>query len=116
MFGWAYVSITKDGKQVVDHSTEVVDPVDLEDAAYIFNLDFRKSGEMHEGDAVGELIESFMSTPEKLEAMELKKGALPTGLWVGFYIEDDEVFAKVKGGELSMLSIQGDATREVVYA
>jgi len=67
VFGWAYVSITKDGKQVVDHSSEFVDPVDLEDAAYIFNLDFRKSGEMHEGDAVGELIESFMVTPEKLE-------------------------------------------------
>lgn len=112
VFGWAYVSLGKDGGQVVDHSEEVIDPQDLEDAAYLFNLSFRETGVMHKGDAVGRLVESFVSTPAKAESMGLAKEALPVGWWVGFYIDDDEVFDKVKKGEFSMFSIQGRATRE----
>ncbi len=112
VFGWAYVSIDKDGEQVVDHSGEAVDPEELEEAAYLFNLDFRKSGEMHEGEAVGELIESFMVTPEKLELMGISKDSAPIGLWVGFYVDSDEVFEKIKNGKYTAFSIQGNATRE----
>lgn len=114
VFGWAYVSIDKDGDQILDHSQEIVDPEDLEMAAYIFNLKFRDMGEMHEGDAVGKLVESVAITPDKLEAMGLEKDALPQGWWVGFYIPDDAVFEKVKSGEYDMFSIQGQAVREEV--
>lgn len=112
VFGWAYVSIRKDGQVVLDHSDEVIDIEDLEFAAYAFNLQFRETGEMHKGEAVGELVESFMITPAKIEAMGLAKDALPCGWWLGFYIENDEVFEKVKKGEYAMFSIQGIATRE----
>lgn len=114
VFGWAYVSIKKDGQPVVDHSDEVIDPADLENAAYIFNVAFRDSGVMHKGEAVGTLVESFVCTPEKMEKMGLAENALPIGWWVGFYIEDDAVFKKVKDGEYSMFSIQGVAIREEV--
>lgn len=112
VFGWANVSIRKDGEQILDSQGHMIDPEDLEEAAYLFNLFFRKSGVMHESESVGELIESFMVTPEKLEAMGLAKDALPQALWVGFYIEDDKVFEKVKTGEYSMFSIQGKAFKE----
>ena len=112
VFGWAYINVEKDN-QVYDHSGEFIDdPNELEMAAYLFNLQFRESGEMHKGDAVGRLVESLAVTPDKLEAMGLQKDALPTGWWVGFYIEDDEVFEKVKNGTYSAFSIQGSATRE----
>jgi len=111
VFGWAYVSVDKDGSQVVDHSEEIIDPQDLETAAYLFNLRFRGTGEMHKGDAVGQLVESLVVTPDKLDAMGLAKDTLPIGWWLGFYIEDDGVFEKVKNGEYSMFSIQGTATR-----
>ena len=114
VFGWAYTSVTKDGEQVIDHSGEMIDPVDLEDAAYLFNIAFRKTGEMHEGDALGELVESFVSTEEKQKMMGLPSGTLPQGWWVGFYIDDDQVFEKVKSGEYQMFSIQGRASREEV--
>jgi hypothetical protein len=114
VFGWAYVSVDKSGQRIMDHSNETIDIEDLEDAAYLFNLAFRDSGVMHKGEAVGELVESFVSTPQKLEKMGLPKESLPTGWWVGFYIEDDEVFAKVKDGTYSMFSIQGKAIREEV--
>ena len=114
VFGWAYVSVSKTGMPVVDHSGEMIDPADLEDAAYVFNLVFRDSGVMHKGEAVGKLIESLVTTPDKLEKLGLPPGALPVGWWVGFYIEDDEIFAKVKSGEYQAFSIQGQAAREVV--
>jgi hypothetical protein len=114
VFGWAYVSVSKEGEQIIDHSEEMIDPQDLEIAAYAFNLQFRKTGEMHQGEAVGELIESFVATPEKMEAFGLEKNALPLGWWVGFYVPDDAIFAKVKNGTYNMFSIQGTAKKEVL--
>lgn len=114
VFGWGYVSINKDGTQVIDHSQEMIDPEDLELAAYAFNLIFRETGEMHKGGAKGRLVESLVVTPDKLQAMGLAKDALPQGWWLGFYIDDDEVFDKVKKGEYNMFSIQGIANREEV--
>ena len=69
---------------------------------------------MHEGEAVGQMIESFMVTPDKLEAMGLPPDALPQGHWVGFHIPDSDVFAKIKDGTYGGFSIQGDAIREEV--
>jgi hypothetical protein len=114
VFGWANVAIRKDGTRITDHHGDQIDPADLEDAAYVFNLQFRETGVMHTGKAVGRLVESFFVTPEKLAKMALPPDALPQGWWVGFYIEDDDVFAKVKSGAFSMFSIQGRAVREAV--
>jgi len=114
VFGYAYVSVDKDGSQIVDHSGELIDPNDLEMAAYAFNLQFRESGVMHEGDAVGHLVESLAITEQKLEAMGLEKNALPQGWWLGFYIPNNDVFQKVKEGTYSMFSIQGKAIAEEV--
>jgi cation transport regulator ChaB len=112
VFGWASVAIAKDGTQVEDLQGDLIDVEDLEDAAYQFALDYRGTGVMHQGEVVGQLIESFMVTPEKLDALGLPPDALPQGLWVGFHVPDAEVFAKVKAGEFRMFSIQGDAIRE----
>lgn len=109
VFGWANVAISKDGKQVVDAHDDVIDLQDLEDAAYEFNLTFRETGENHRGVAKGRLVESFVVTPEKLEALGLAKSALPGGWWVGFYIDDDAAWESVKKGTYRMFSIQGIA-------
>lgn len=114
VFGWANVSIRKDGEVIEDYQKDVIEPDDLEMAAYNFNLDYRSTGEMHRGGIVGKMIESFVSTPEKIEKMGLAPDALPTGWWVGFYIEDESAFAKVKDGTYKMFSIQGKAVREEV--
>ncbi|MEW6183043.1 MAG: XkdF-like putative serine protease domain-containing protein [Bacillota bacterium] len=114
VFGWASVAIRKDGDPVVDMQQEIVDVSALEDAAYAFVLKFRKTGVEHAGEAVGELVESFMVTPEKLAKMGLPANALPTGWWVGFHVSDDAVFSQVKSGAYSMFSIQGQAKRKEV--
>jgi hypothetical protein len=111
VFGWANVAIRKDGQEVVDSQGDSIGPEDLEDAAYLFNLSFRKSGEMHRGDSKGDLVESFVVTPAKLKALGLDGDALPLGWWVGFKVHDKDVFAKVKAGDYRMFSIQGKAKR-----
>jgi hypothetical protein len=41
-------------------------------------------------------------------------GALPIAWWVGFKIEDDETWERVKNGTYQMFSIEGKATREPI--
>jgi hypothetical protein len=114
VFGWASVAFTKSGAQVIDSHHSMIDTEDLETAAYLFTLQFRELNECHGPGTCGQLVESFMVTPEKLEMMGLAKDALPTGWWVGFYVEDDAVWNKVKMGELPMFSIEGMAIEEAV--
>lgn len=112
-FGWAYVA-DDDGQVVVDRSGDFVDKVslpELEDAAYRYVLDSREADEMHVVlTGVAKVVESVMITPEKLKAMGLEGGR--TGWWVGFKVEDEEVWSKVKSGEYSAFSIRGRGRRE----
>lgn len=114
VFGWANIAVRKDGEVVEDSQADIVSPDDLEEAAYTFNLAFRETGVMHEGESVGTLVESLAVTPEKLEKMGLEADALPLGWWVEFHIESDAVFDDVKKGKYQMFSIQGRAVREEV--
>ncbi len=112
VFGWASVSADAEGRLIVDSHGDVIEPAELERAAYDFMIEARKSGERHEGDAVGDVVESVMITPQKAEAMGIE--APHTGWWIGVHIPDAEVFAKVKSGEYEMFSIEGTAVPEDV--
>jgi len=114
VFGWASVAFGKSGAQVVDSHRSMIDTEDLETAAYAFTLQFRELNECHGPGFCGALVESFMVTPDKLVMMGLERDALPTGWWVGFYVEDDEAWEKVKKGEYTMFSIEGMAIEEEV--
>lgn len=111
VFGWASVALNKDGSPLVDLHGDQIDPQDLEDAAYEFVLKFRDMNERHTEDSKGQLIESFVVTPDKLEKMGLPGDTLPVGWWTGFYVSDREVFEKVRSGEYTMFSIEGSAER-----
>lgn len=112
-FGWAYVT-DDDGKIVTDHSGDFVDSEslpDFEEAVYGYMLKSREADEMHERfDNIAQIVESVMVTPEKLKAMGVEGGR--TGWWVGYKVHDDDVWAKIKSGEYTALSIRGIGTRE----
>ena len=110
VFGWASVAIDKAGRAVIDGEGDVIDPTDLEDAAYEFVLKFREANVNHSGPVVGTLVESMVFTPDKLEKLGLPEGSLPTAWWTGFRL-DDATFAKVKDGTYQGFSIEGTATR-----
>lgn len=113
-FGWANVAIKADGQQIADYQDDMVDPEELENAAYQFVEFYREGGEMHERGGSAVLIESVMFTKEKMEAMGIPSGTLPEGWWIGFHVTDPEVWNKVKSGEYLMFSIEGEAIREEI--
>jgi hypothetical protein len=113
-FGWASVSIAEDGKQIDDWQDDMIDPEDLESAAYDFVKFFRDAGEMHQRNGVGMLIESMVFTKEKLQALGIPDASIPVGWWVGFQVTNPDVWAKVKDGTYRMFSIEGTAVREKV--
>lgn len=113
VFGWAYVA-KDDGEQVVDHSGEFVpDPDNLENVAIDYVLHSREGDAMHTEPVTSTLVESVVFTPEKAKAMGVA-GAPDAGWWVGFKVHSDEVWKRVKQGELQMFSIAGIAEREDV--
>lgn len=111
VFGWASVAIRKQGDTVVDCYGDMIPPEELENAAYNFVLQTGEANFDHSGRVVGRLVESLAVTKQKLKAMGLAEDALPQGLWVGFYIEQDEDWARVTQGNYQMFSIEGVADR-----
>lgn len=111
-FGWASIAKDEAGNDLVDLSDDIIEPDTLENAAYEFVKLYREGGEMHERGGCATLVESIVFTPEKMSAMGIPEGTLPTGWWIGFHVTDDEVWSKVKSGEYPMFSIEGEAVRE----
>ena len=116
IFGWANVAIKKNGEQVVDHQNDMMDPGDLEEAVYEYVLNFRDGGEEHIPNLrkKARMVESCMFTKEKMQAMGIPEGVVPEGWWIGFYVDDDDAWEKVKNGTYQMFSIEGQGIREEV--
>ena len=115
-FGWANVAVTAGGEQIEDYHEDLIDPEELEQAAYKFVELYREGGEMHERGGCAVLIESMVFTKEKQSALGIAEGTLPEGWWIGFKVTDPDVWEKVKDGTYSMFSIEGEAIREEVPA
>lgn len=113
VFGWGNVAITKDGEQIEDLQGDVIDPEELEKAAYDHVLNFRSTGERHDPGLrrKGRLVESCVFTKEKQEAMGIPPGTVPCGWWVGYKIDDPDAWEKIKKGEYQMFSIEGKGQR-----
>jgi hypothetical protein len=114
LFGWASV-VEVNGEPVVDLQGDVISPEEMEKAGYSYVMKSRKGGDMHLRDnwspiQKSEMIESFIVTDEKRAAMGLPD-SVPTGWWVGFQVQDPEVWAKVKSGERTGFSIHGTGRR-----
>lgn len=113
VFGWASVSIKLDGEQLEDRQQDMIDPEDLEESVYEYVLNFRDTGEEHIPSMrkKGKLVESCVFTKEKQQAMGIPEGTVPVGWWIGFKIEDDDAWERVKNGTYKMFSIEGRANR-----
>lgn len=115
VFGWASIAKDKMGNRPFEWQGDIIDAEDLEPAVYDYVLQYRDSNEMHIPDSVnGKLVESIIFTKEKMSAMGLPIGMIPEGWWVGFKIENVEVYKKVKAGIYKMFSIEGSAIRKEV--
>ncbi len=113
VFGWASVSFRENGELLEDLQGDSIEPDDLEAAAYEYVLNFRDGGEEHIPTLrkKARLVESCVFTEDKQKAMGIPAGTLPGGWWIGFYVDDDEAWEKIKNGTYKMFSIEGTATR-----
>lgn len=116
VFGWALVSERTDGEMIIDHQGDIVDPEELEKGAYEYVLNFRDAGEEHIGTLrkKAKMVESCVFTPEKMKALGIPDGTVPVGWWIGFHVDDDDTWEKIKNGTYNMFSIEGKAVREPV--
>lgn len=108
IFGWASI-VTKNGQAIVDKQDDVIMPEDLEKAAYDFVLYSRTQGDMHDQKGVGRLIESMVFTKQKQDLLGIDLGL--EGWFVGFKVDNDEVWTSIKAGNRPDFSIGGKGER-----
>jgi hypothetical protein len=114
IFGWASV-VEVGGEPVLDLQGDVISPEEMEKAGYSYVMKSRKGGDMHLRDnwapiQKSEMIESFIVTDDKREAMGLPD-SVPTGWWVGFQVQDPQVWSDIKAGKRTGFSIHGTGRR-----
>lgn len=73
VFGWANVAVRVDGEQIVDWQEDLIDPEELEKAAYEYVAEFGTAGEMHQRGGVGRVVESVVFTKEKADALGIPR-------------------------------------------
>lgn len=115
VFGWAYVTHDTEGNVNIDKSGDFVDAVEeIEKSAYNFVLNSRQGDAMHTNVKSSTMIESMVFTPAKIEKMGLPAGSVPLGWWLGFHVEDPDVWDRVEKGELVSFSVHGKGVRSKV--
>jgi Putative phage serine protease XkdF len=112
VFGFLSVSKDEHGHLIVDSQDDYIEPEELEKAVYNYNLFARNAGDMHHRVGVGRLVESMCFTKEKAAALGIAPGILPEcAWWVGYKVDDDETWSRIKSGEYSAFSIGGTGRR-----
>lgn len=108
---WGWASISQLGDQVIiDKQGDIIPIAELEKAVYDYVLHSRRQGDMHTKLDVGDSIESMVFTPEKEAAGIVAKdanGKSIYGWWVGFEINDADVWKDYKAGRRPEFSIGG---------
>lgn len=106
IFGWASV-VTKNGRPIIDKQNDIIPVEELEKAFYDYVLYSRDQGHMHARTGVGRMIECMVFTKQKQDVLGIDLGM--EGAWVGYQVDDDNVWAAHKRGELPEFSIGGAA-------
>lgn len=111
-YGWANI-ITKGGEPVLDVQGDIIEPEELVKATTDFMRSIgRFAKEMHQGGPIGHVTHSFPLTYEIAKSLGIE--TKDEGWLVGVYIANDEVWNKVKKGELKSFSIGGVGQRRAI--
>jgi cation transport regulator len=109
VWGWASV-VTEKGEPVVDRQGDVIEPETLVKAVNKFMEHVRVGKQMHDGGQIGVVVHSMPITKEIGDSLGIQSDR--EGWIVAFKVYDDDVWAKVKSGELAAFSIGGRAVKE----
>lgn len=109
VWGWASV-IEEAGQVVVDKQGDVIDEHELVSAAHGFMRDARLAKAMHDGEGIGEVVESVVLTKGLQQALGIEVGKV--GWLIGMHVADDAAWVSFKDGTFTGFSIGGAAVRE----
>jgi cation transport regulator ChaB len=109
VYGWASV-ITEGGERVVDRQGDIIEADTLVKAVNDFMEHIRVGKTMHTGKMTGRVIHSLPITKEIGESLGIQSDR--EGWVVAYKVYDDDVWDKVKSGELAAFSIGGRAIKE----
>lgn len=113
VYGWASVSTVK-GELVIDQQGDTLTPAEMAKMADRFMSSVRTAKAMHAGAGIGEVLHSLPLTNDLAKAFGVETDR--EGWLVGMKIHDDAVWARVKDGTLSELSIGGRAGKREARA
>lgn len=105
VYGWASV-IEEGGKVVQDYQGHIITEPELVRAARDFMANYRQGKVMHAGDAKGGIVESIVFTKDLQAALGIDLGKV--GWFIGYHVEDKDVWQSVKDGTYSAFSIGGE--------
>ena len=108
VYGWASV-VTEKGEPVVDRQGDIIKADTLVRAVNKFMEHVRVGKQMHNGHQIGVVVHSWPCTDEINKSVGLE--ADREGWLVAFKVYDEEVWSKVKSGELAAFSIGGRAVK-----
>ena len=114
-YGKAYIHTDGEGRQIVDHSGDVIDTPEtqaaLEDAFYEFVKSYRSGDMEHQVFGAATMIEGIIVTKEK-KAAGLFPPGMDEGIYLGFEANDspegEVLWDGIKSGRLSAMSIVGE--------
>lgn len=108
VYGWASV-ITENGEPVIDRQGDVIKAPALTKAVTKFMEEVRVGKAMHEGEQIGQVIHSWPVTDEISKSVGIESNR--EGWLVAFKVHDENIWKKVKSGELSAFSIGGKGVK-----
>lgn len=108
IYGWASV-IETNGETVIDKQGDIIEEVDLVKAAHEFVSNERTAKFMHDGESIGEVVDSFVMTKSAQEAFGIDLGQ--SGWIIGMRIDSQELRKGIKEGKYTAFSIGGKAER-----
>jgi len=119
--GWAYVAKDKAGAQKIDHGGDVVDDLSwpaMEASFVDYALESRGGDLDHTTFGASRMVEMFISTPERREALGIPDGVLPDrGVYVSYRADEtpegEALWQDVLKGK-ARLSIVGSGRREPI--
>lgn len=108
VYGWFSVIENSEGP-IVDAHGDRIDEQTLVEAAHAFMTDSRAGKMMHSGKRVADVVESIVFTRDVQKALGIDLGKV--GWFACMKVRDDEVWQRVKSGDLRAFSIGGVAQR-----
>lgn len=109
VYGWASV-VTEKGEVVTDRQGDIISPDDMEKMATDFMMSARVAKAMHDGDGIGEVVHSMPMTKSIAKSFGINTDR--EGWMIAMKVHDEEVWKRVKSGELKAFSIGGQAVKE----